>query len=90
MSPTAHVPPVAHVAHTAYNVVFEVIENVLVGAREVPPQTAPAAGCVVHQPENVYPTLARVPVLLATVTEALLAYDVPSVGTEPDDGELPL
>ena len=36
--------------HTAYNVTSEEIANVDAAAREVPPQAAPAAGCVVHQP----------------------------------------
>ena len=43
----------AFAVHTAYNVVSAVIENVLATARAVPPQAAPAAGCVVHQPANV-------------------------------------
>ena len=39
--------------HTAYNVTFVVMVNVLAAARDVPPQAAPAAGCVVHQSANV-------------------------------------
>jgi len=77
------------VVHTAYNVTFDVMVNVLAAARAVPPHAAPADGCVVHQPSNVYPVRASDPELLATVTEALLAYAVASVGTEPDVGELP-
>jgi hypothetical protein len=39
--------------HTAYNVVFAEIVNVLPAALEVPPHAEPADGCVVHQPPNV-------------------------------------
>ena len=41
--------------HTAYNVVFAVIENVEAATCEVPEtltQVAPAAGCIVHHPPN--------------------------------------
>jgi hypothetical protein len=76
--------------HTAYNVTSEEIANVLAAAREVPPQAAPAAGCVVHQPSNEYPVFASVPEFPNTVTVAPLAYAVESVGAEPDDGEFPL
>jgi hypothetical protein len=75
--------------HTAYSVTLELIVNVLDAARAVPLQADPAAGWVVHQPPNEYPVLARVPVSPATVTVALVAYPVASVGDEPDEGELP-
>ena len=39
--------------HTAYNVVFDEIENVVPAALEMPPHAEPADGCVVHQPPNV-------------------------------------
>ena len=76
--------------HTAYNVTFVVMVNVLGTACDVPPQAAPAAGCVVHQPSNLYPVRASDPVLSSTLTDALLAYAVGSVGAVPDVGELPL
>jgi len=76
--------------HTAYNVTFVVMVNVLAAACDVPPQAAPAAGCVVHQPSNLYPVRASDPVLSSTLTDALLAYAVASVGAVPDVGELPL
>jgi len=64
--------------------------NVLATARDVPPHAEPAAGCVVHQPANVYPVFANVPVLPATVTVALNAYVDESVGTEPEPCVFPL
>jgi hypothetical protein len=76
--------------HTAYNVVFDEIVNVLPAALEVPPHAEPAAGCVVHQPPNVYPVLASEPEFAATVTDAPLEYSVESVGTLPDPDVLPL
>jgi hypothetical protein len=79
--------------HTAYNVVPDEIEKVDEVAREVPEtlaHVAPAAGCAVHHPLNVYPVFASVPVLLATVTVWPLVYAVPSVGTEPEVLEFPL
>jgi hypothetical protein len=66
-------------------VVFPEIAKVLATARDVPPQAAPAAGCVVHQPLNEYPLFASPPLLPATVTLAPLAYVVASVGTVPDE-----
>ena len=68
----------------------EVIAKVLAAAREVPAHAEPSAGCVVHQPANVYPIFARVPVFPTTVTEEPLAYELESIGTEPDAGLLPL
>ncbi len=62
--------------HTAYNVVFAEIANVEAAACEVPDtltHVAPAAGCVVHHPPNVYPDLVNDPELPATVTVAPLA-----------------
>jgi len=76
--------------HTTYSVTLSVMVNVLAAARDVPPHATPATGCVVHQPTKVYPVLASDPVLPATVTVALLAYAVASVGAVPDVGELPL
>jgi len=51
--PAAYVIVCEFAVHTAYNVVFAVIENVLATARAVPVHAEPAAGCVVHQPANV-------------------------------------
>jgi hypothetical protein len=45
--------------------------NVTPSARDVPPQAEPAAGCVVHHPPKEYPVFARLPELLATLTEPL-------------------
>ena len=57
--------------------------KLLASASGTPVHDDPAAGCVVHQPPNVYPGLASVPVLLRTVTDAPFEYAVVSVGTEP-------